>query len=374
MVGAGRPLTVETTPRASHVVTIAAVAVAIAALTSAIWWSLTRQAPPPEMRLEISTLPTRDVSMAISPDGQTIVYAATTEGQSRLWLRSLNGTTARVLPGTEGSGERLPFWSADGRSVGFFADGKLKRIDIDTGSVQALADVGGVRGGGTWNANGVILFAPTIVGPLFRISASGGEAKEVTRVSGSEGGHINPQFLPDGRHFLYTAGGTPSTLGSYIGDLEGTGSRRLDAGGRATYAPPGQLLLVRGTVLFARRFDLSSLQLSGEAIPIAGNFALSASISAATTGTIAYRTGSQGFAAARQLLWFDRSGKELGAVGERLSMATGPSLSPDGRRVAVDSTGPDGNLNIWTLETDRGLRSRLTLNPPPCSMWRSMSN
>ena len=206
MVGAGRPLPVEATSRASHVVTVAAVAVAIAALTSAIWWSLTRQAPPPEMRLEISTLPTRDVSMAISPDGQTIVFAGTTEGQSRLWLRSLNGTTARLLPGTEGSGERLPFWSADGRSIGFFADGKLKRIDIDNGFVQALADVGGVRGGGTWNANGVILFAPTIVGSLFRISASGGEAKEVTRVSGSEGGHVYPQFLPDARHFFVHSG------------------------------------------------------------------------------------------------------------------------------------------------------------------------
>ena len=109
MVGAGRPLPVEATPRASRVLTMAAVAVAISALTSAIWWSMTRQAPPPEMRLEISTPPTRDVSMAISPDGRTIVFAATTEGQSRLWLRSLNGTTARVLPGylkDRGSGFR----------------------------------------------------------------------------------------------------------------------------------------------------------------------------------------------------------------------------------------------------------------------------
>jgi len=347
--------------------TVAAVAVAVVAITSTIWWRMTPTATaPPEMRLEISTAPTRDVSMALSPDGQSIVYAATTQKQSRLWLRSLNGTTARMLPGTEGSGDRLPFWSADGRSIGFFADGKLKRIDIDTGSVQSLAGVGTLTGGGTWNANGVILFAPTLAGPLFRISAAGGEAKEVTRMSESDGGHNNPLFLPDGRHFLYTKGGTPGTAGVYIGDLDGTSSRRLDAGRLATYASPNQLLFVRGTVLFAQRFDLSSLQLSGQAVPIADNLAFSASISAATTGTIAYRSGT-GNAVARQFLWFDRSGKELGPVGERLSMVTSPSLSPDGRRVAVDSSSPDGNLNVWTLETDRGLRSRLTLHAPPAS-------
>jgi Tol biopolymer transport system component len=166
---------------------------------------------------------------------------------------------------------------------------------------------------------------------------------------------------------LYSAGGTPTTGGIYIGDLEGTSSQRLDTGRLAAYAAPGQLLLVRGTVLFAQRFDLSSLQLSGEAIAIADNLASSVSISAAMTGTIAYRTETQGLASARQFVWVDRTGKELGAVGERMPTATGPSLSPDGGRVAVDSAGPDGNLNIWTLETDRGLRSRLTLHSPPTS-------
>ena len=367
LVEAPVPQRGEATSRGSRGAMLAALAVAVASLTSAVWWNLTRREPPPEMRLEISTPPTRDVSLALSPDGQQIVFSALTDGQSHLWLRSLNGTTTRMLPGTGGSGLRLPFWSPDGRSVGFFSDGRLRRVDIDTGAVQSLASVGAVYGGGTWNADDVILFAPTAVSPLFRIPASGGEAKQVTQTESTQVGHTNPQFLPDGHHFLYMVASTPSNAGIYIGDLDATGSQRLLAGVVPTYAPPRQLLFLRGTVLFAQDFDPSSLQVSGDPVPIAEGFVTNVSISAATTGTIAYRTGTQGFASERWFVWFDRTGREVAAVGEGQATGSSPSLSPDGRRLAIDAVGPDGTFNIWALETDRGVRSRVTFNPPPAS-------
>ena len=169
-----------------------------------------REAPPPvaaEMRLEITTPPTADpVSLAISPDGQRIVFVATEEGRSRLSLRSLDSVSARLLTGTEGAS--WPFWSPDGRSVGFFADGKLKRIDVDGGQLQSLTDAPTGRGA-SWNRDGTIIFTPDFSSsPIFRIPAAGGEPAPLTRPeSPKQTSHRFPQFLPDGRHFLYLRGG-----------------------------------------------------------------------------------------------------------------------------------------------------------------------
>ena len=223
-------------------------------------------AAAPEMRLEITTPPTTDpVSLAISPDGQKIVFVATSEGRSRLWLRSLDSTATRPLAGTDGA--FYPFWSPDSRSVGFFADGKLKRIDIGR---RIGADTGGRSAGrgGAWNRDGTILFAPNQGGPIFRISSTGGEPAAVTRLElPQQASHRFPQFLPDGRHFLYYVTGSPEARGVYVGQLDGSETRRLlDADSAAVYASSGQLLFVRQGTLFAQGFDPIRLALTGQSV------------------------------------------------------------------------------------------------------------
>ena len=328
-----------------------------------------REAPPPvppEMRLEITTPATTDpVSLAISPDGQQIVFVATEEGRSRLSVRSLDAVSARPLTGTEGAS--WPFWSPDGRSVGFFADGKLKRIDVDGGQLQSLTDAPAGRGA-SWNRDGTIIFTPDQTSsPIFRIPAAGGAPSPLTRPeSPKQTSHRFPQFLPDGRHFLYYVQGVPESRGIYIGDLQGSQTRRLlDANSAAVYAAPGRLLFVRQGTLFAQEFDLPRLELIGNASPVAERIALntgalgSAAVSASTAGPFVYRTGSAG--GLRQFVWLDRSGKDIGKAGDRLS-ATSVDLSPDGRRVAQTQQ-VNQSVDVWLLELGRGVLSRFTFDP-----------
>ena len=331
-------------------------------------WHL-REVPPltsSEMRLEITTPRTTDpVSMAMSPDGQVIVFVATDEGRSRLSLRPLDAVSSRPLAGTEGAS--WPFWSPDGRSVGFFADGKLKRIDVDGSQPQNLAEAPSGRGA-SWNRDGTIIFTPHQgPTPIFRISAAGGEPSPLTRLESSgQDSHRFPRFLPDGRHFLYYVQGTPESRGIYVGDLQGAEPRRLlDADSAAVYAAPGQLLFVRQSTLFAQNFDAARLELSGDAFPVAERVAVnngaqgSAAVSASMAGPFVYRTGSAG--GPRQFVWLDRSGKEIGKAGDRLS-AVSVELSPDGRRVALTQQ-VNQNFDVWLLELGRGVLSRFTFDP-----------
>ncbi len=171
--------------------------------------------------------------------GCVLYFVATAEGQSRLWLRMLDSAVARPLTGTDGA--HNPFWSPDSRSVGFFADNKLKRIDIDGGSVRILANV--YRGtGGTWNRDGVILVS-SLGDPISRISEAGGEPVELSGLF-QQGSNFSPRFLPDGRRFLYYVRGTPEARGVYVGQLDGTleARRLLDSDAGAVYASSGHLL------------------------------------------------------------------------------------------------------------------------------------
>ena len=176
----------------------------IAALAgAAIVWALRPAPSPGEMRFEITTPPTTDVSVAISPDGKRIAFVATTEGVPRLWVRSLDSDRAAPLGGTDGA--RAPFWAPDSRTVAFFTttDNQLKRIDIENGSLSVVATVT-LGTGGTWNRDDTILFAHLAASAgISRVSANGGQASEVTRLGKDEPSHQFPQFLPDGRHFLY---------------------------------------------------------------------------------------------------------------------------------------------------------------------------
>jgi Tol biopolymer transport system component len=321
-------------------------------------WTSRRPAPVAEMRVDITTPPTADlVSLAISPDGQKIVFAGTSEARPRLWLRSLDTASARPLEGT--SAASLPFWSPDSRSVGFFADGKLQRVDIDGGSATVLANAPYGRGG-SWNRDGVMLFVPNPGSPILKISDSGGESAPVTKLDARQQ-HQSPQFLPDGRHFLYYALGTANAGAVYVGELEGSEIKRLVAAdAAAVYAPSGHLLFIRRGTLFAQDFDPLRMAMGSTAFPVAEHVAVQSSLaalSAAGTGPIVYRTGSTD----AQLAWLDRSGKELGTVGDPDGALSSPALSPDGRRVAVLRQ-VGGNFDIYLLETTRTGLSRFTVD------------
>jgi eukaryotic-like serine/threonine-protein kinase len=320
----------------------------------------------PEMRFEITAPPTTDPrSLAISPNGQKIAFVATTDGRSQLWLRSLDALVAQPLSGTDSAA--TPFWSPDSRSVGFFADGKLKRVDLDGGAVEAVATVR-MGLGGAWNGDGTILFPQDLLTAIVRIPATGGEPVAVTRLEPPprQLSHHYPLFLPDGRHFLYLVQGTPEARGVYIGQLDGTETRRLlDAESEgnlqvpAAYASSGHLLFIRQGTLFAQNFDPVRLSLSGSPFAVAKQVR---AVSTSTAGPIVYRTGVAA-SPQRQFMWVDRLGREIGKVGDSDgAISLNPSLSPDGRRVAVQRR-ESGNTDVWLLETVRGIRSRFTFHP-----------
>ena len=347
----------------------AAALVAAFAAGAVISWWLSRPSPEPvaEMRLEITTPPTTDpVSLAISPDGTQVVFVASAGGTPRLWLRPFSDAST-PLAGTEHAS--LPFWSPDSRSIGFFADARVKRIDVASGRIEELA-AAVVPGGGTWNEDGVIVYADTIDSPLERISADGSERTptQVTTLARGQIGHRAPHFLPDGRHFLYYATGSADVRGIHVGTVDGTLSRRLlDAETPAVYAA-GHLLYVHQGTLVAQRFDAEQLTLDGSPGRVAGHVAAGtraeiAALSASATGPVTYRTGSPG--GKRQFVWFDRAGRELTRVGSPHGF--GPAymaIAPDGQRLAVQRT-EGGNTDIWLVELARGNADRFTTDPEP---------
>ena len=326
--------------------------IALAAALAFVWLSRPTMTAP-EVRLNISTPPTTvPASVAISPDGKSIAYVATADSQSRLWLRPLNSTAARPLAGTDRAS--YPFWSPDSQSLGFFADNRLKRVDIDGGSVRVITNAH--RGtGGAWNRDGLIVFSSLGL-PMSKVSDRGGDAVEVPGVF-QLGSDFSPQFLPDGHRFLYFVRAGPDSRGVYIGSVdEALAPRRLldsDTGG--VYISSGHVLFIRQRTLFAQRFNADRLELIGTPFAVAQDAATCSCISASQAGAITYRTA--GPPLRQQFVWFDRSGKELGVVGE--SGMSNPSLSPDGGRV-VGYRGVEGNIDVWLLDTKRGVLTRVT--------------
>jgi Tol biopolymer transport system component len=303
---------------------------------------------------------------ALSPDGRRLAYVATAaDGKSLIWVRPVDSLQAQPLAGTEGAG--FPFWSPDSRFIGFFAGGKLKKIEASGGPPLTLSDAPTGRGG-AWNREGVILFSPTANAPVHRVSASGGEATPLTTLNSSknETTHRWPYFLPDGRHFLYLAG-TPFTPREnpanaiLVGSLDSKETKLLfHTHANAIYAA-GHILFLRQNTLMAQPFDAKRLELTGDAFPI-GDPVLEATgivrgvFSASENGSLAYVEGS--IDAARQLIWVDRSGKQIGAVPGADTYSS-PSISPDGKRVAytLESSGYD---DVWSYDIARGVKTRLT--------------
>ncbi len=331
----------------------------------AIGFALRSSPVAPEMRLEIGTPSMGSpAQFALSPDGLSVVFVASSNGPQRLWLRRLDKPEAQPLTGTEGAG--FPFWSADSRSIGFSASNKLFRTDLDGGPSQALADAPAYVGA-AWNRDGDILFAPSLTGPILRVSASGGPSTAVTRLDPPHVyGHLMPRFLPDGRHFLFFAAGSPDAQGIYLGSLDGGNPKRLSAAdAHAEYVEPGYVLFINQGTLLARRLDLARGELTGQPQTVAASVPYIAalgfgSFSASANGRIAYRFGP---AARRQLMWHDRAGGRSDSAAEpdpnELQSA---ELSPDGRRVALDRT-VQGNRDIWLLELQRGSVTRFTFDP-----------
>jgi serine/threonine protein kinase/Tol biopolymer transport system component len=352
---------------------LAAVAV-VAALSLATLYP--RRAPADERVLKLSvllpekaTMPGTVTASAISPDGRRLAFVVVSEGRNLLWVRSLDSLDARALPGTDGvSTASPPFWSPDSRFLGFFAGGKLKKVEASGAPPQTLCDVAGAPRGGTWNREGVIVLG-SVAGPLYRVAAAGGDPVPVTALDQSrfEATHRWPVFLPDGRHFLYYVRSNRAEDGGiYVGSLDSNDVKRLlPTSLNAAYAPPGFLLFVQNGALMAQRFDADERQLSGQPVPVAedvaNNLALGrGAFSVSENGVLAYSAGGD---LANLLLWFDREGKQVGSLGEAGLYFT-LALSPDERRAAVDRADPQtGTNDIWLFDLSRGVPSRFTTDP-----------
>jgi Tol biopolymer transport system component len=350
-------------------------AVVAAALLAAL---LTRRAAAPLPVLRVSILPPegsalmatgiRGGPVEISPDGTRLVFTArVAEGPNQLWVRSLAESSARPLAGTEGA-ER-PFWSPDGRFVGFFSDRALRKVAAGGGPVFRLAEANESRGG-TWNRDGVILYTPDSRGPIYRVSADGGTPVVASNYGEKDATHRYARFLPDGRHFLYLlrhggagAGQNPEIR---VGALDSKESKlAVSAASNAVYAS-GYLLYVREKALVAQRFDLDKLAVVGEPAVVASDVLMDERFSrgvfsASDTGILAYETGRSSTASV--LRWIDRTGKVLGDVGEPAEYFNGSNvgISPDGTRAAASIVDlRTGVSDIWMIDLASGTRSRFT--------------
>jgi Tol biopolymer transport system component len=313
-------------------------------------------------------------AMAISPDGRWMVFPAIGEdGVARYWIRSLGTVEARALPGTDTA--YVPAaWSWDSRYVLFntLNNLQLRRVDIQGGPPQSLGDAGGGLNGLSSSESGGIVFGTTGSRPLFRMPAGGGTPVPITALATGESSHKFPQFLPDGRRFLYLRVSTdPSVMGVYVGSVdakpeEQSTTRLLATNRQAYYASSGDgtghLIFMRDNTLMAQPFDTAALQLSGDAVPVAetvDSFAVQSYglFDVSNTGTLVYRGGA---GASNALVWFDENGRPGASFGEP-GEYSGPALSPDQMRVAV-ARGVPPNRDIWIVDVGRGTTTRLTFD------------
>jgi len=306
--------------------------------------------------------------VVVSPDGLRVAFTARDEkGKVLLYVRPLNASAPQALAGTDEA--MYPFWSADSRDLGFFAQGKLKRVNASGGPVQALCDATNGRGG-AWNKDGVILFTPTAQSGLMRVPASGGKPEPASKVdvAHNQNSHRWPHFLPDNRHFVFWArnslgGGEQSVR---AGSLDSPETKLILTGVTTASYASGYLLFMREQTLMAQPFDASRLELSGEATPIAEHLAVNGAsgvpeFSASETGTLVYQTGEA--TGAWDLLWFGRDGKPAGTVAQQ-DRYYYPDLSRENDRLAVSLfNGAQGTADVWILDLKRGTKSRLTFGP-----------
>lgn len=320
----------------------------------------------------LAMLPFTVHDMAVAPNGHTVAVAGPSNSArtNMLWLYEVGGHEQRSLPETEGAS--FPFWSPDGRALGFFADGKMKKLEIAGGPVQVICDAPAGRGG-TWSADGAIVFTPSgqLSGGLYRVPAAGGTPARITLPDASRGenSHRWPIFLPDGKHFLYLAANVsdqtdPDAI--FVGKLDSTEKKFITrATGNAAYAAPGYLLFCREKTLFAQRFDADNLQLSGEAVPLLKDVSYLPRILhndyAVDAGVLVAQRGTD--VSLSKLVWRDRQGTELGSVGKP-DVYANLTLAPNGKAVGLDKTDQENqNADVWTYDLQQGSQHRLTFDP-----------
>ena len=301
--------------------------------------------------------------VAISPDGTQVAFVSGDVQSTRgIWVRPINSLTAHYLEGTEGTNLSLPFWSVDSKRVGFFASGKLRTVAAAGGVIQTVCSSPGSGGrGATWNASNVIVFARNASGPLFKVSANGGEPEPVTTLDVKQVSHRFPTFLPDGDHFLYAA--LPSRAGKFdifVGALSGGVAKVIgQMESSPEYVAPGYLLFPRQNVLAAQPFDLKSLTLTGESISLADqpisilnpaqSFTAGKVVSASLNGAFAYFSAPIANTIAT---WFDTSGKAGGTVRLPEGQYSGVRISPDGTRAVVVRSTSVTESSLWLVDLE----------------------
>jgi len=359
---------------------VAALSIIALIATAVVALRMSRSGAPPSDPVQFSIAPPektvfggpaaggtgRAAQLAISPDGRNIVFVAGAQSAFQIWLRPLATGEARPIQGTEGGA--FPFWSPDSQFVAFFAGGKLKKVAIAGGPPLELADAATGRGG-SWSRDNVIVFDRALGLGLFRVSSGGGVPTPVTTLADGEDAHRWPHFLPDARHFFYTAvtgtccpASKPGTIKIGSLDEHEPAVALLQADSSAAYVA-NRMLFAREQTLMAMAFDPDRRELTGDAVPVTrvsteGSRYVSASVS--QDGTLVYASGGS---LSTQLTWFDRSGKILGPPGEGW-IDVNLSLSPDEHQVALALRSGE-NLDIWTIDVARNLRNRVTSDPEP---------
>jgi Tol biopolymer transport system component len=370
----GLPAPVAARRKSREKLAWAAAAVAtLAAVLFAVGFVSRSPEAPRQVRFEIAPQPnlTQIGSPRLSPNGLHLAFhGIDADGTSQIWLRDLANLEARPIAGTEGAGtgaenESRPIWSPDSRHIAFFVGTKLKKVPVSGGPAQTICEASGADG--TWGRHGDIIFDGTAADPLLRVSAAGGIPKPEVE-TGEVEGRLSvgwPEFLPDGKKFLYLAEDTSEGSMIMLRTLDsGEEVALTEADSRVQYADPGYLLYVLDGMLVAHPFDAGKGELTGEPMPLADNIGTSAvglaDFSASTDGTLAFRGGESG---GRQLQWFDREGRVIDQLADANEFRS-YRLSPDGRKVVTAIFDPDaGNIDLWIHDLERGTASRFTFEP-----------
>jgi len=321
--------------------------------------------PPENVRFNLRGVHPGPVT--ISPDGRRVVFTGRRSGgTSVLFVRDLDATEARPLPGTDGAG--YPFWSADGRSIGFFAEGKLKRVDIAGGPPLTLCEAPYGKGG-SWGRDGRIVFAPSFNTPLHIVSENGGETTPVTEIIQSRGdnSHRFPWLLPDGDHFLYfvRSGGEGSAI--HAGSISSDEDKEImRATSNAMYAS-GYLLFLRESTLMARPFDPDKLEFTGDPVPVGDPVryipgAMCGIFSASQdNGMLVYQGGAS--VPGAKIVWRNLEGEEIDSFDD-IVQQDNLSVSPDGKQICADVfDNVGGTADIWIYDVARRIRTRFTFDP-----------